>query len=100
MAGVAQKRAVAAYRRRLKQDGFARFEVIAQERDKLLLRALARRLAQGDAEAERLRASLSEGVAPESTTTGGVLAWLRRSPLVGAGLDLSRPVVAERKIDL
>jgi hypothetical protein len=31
---------------------------------------------------------------------GGILAALRRSPLVGAGVDVPRPLTAGRKVDL
>jgi len=31
---------------------------------------------------------------------GGILEALRRSPLVGADLDLNRPLAAGRKVDL
>jgi hypothetical protein len=39
-------------------------------------------------------------VAGEPPKTGGILVALRRSPLVGADLDLSRPREEGRKIDL
>jgi len=37
------------------------------------------------------------GVEPKQ---GGILSALRRSPLVGADLDLRRPRAAARKVDL
>ncbi len=70
--------------------GLARFEVQAPETDRALLRALARRLAAGGPDAAHARATLERLVTPEPPATGGILAALRRSPLVGADLDLSR----------
>ena len=70
--------------------GLARFEVQAPETDRALLRALARRLAAGRPDAAHARATLERLITPEPPATGGILAALRRSPLVGADLDLSR----------
>ncbi len=95
-----QKRALRNYRRRLGQRGFARFEVLGLERDRALIRSLAKRLAQDDAEAARIRATVNRTVAGEKSRKGGVLAALRRSPLVGANLDLKRSPEGGRKIDL
>lgn len=39
-------------------------------------------------------------LAGESPKTGGILAALRRSPLVGAGLDFARQREDGRKVDL
>jgi hypothetical protein len=77
-----------------------RVEVRAIEADRPLVRALARRLSEGGPDAERLRTLVSQALAPDPTETGGVLAALRRSPLVGADLDLSRETVGERRVDL
>ena len=38
--------------------------------------------------------------AGEPPNKGGILNALRRSPLVGADLNLKRPVLAGRKVDL
>ncbi|MBX9702281.1 MAG: hypothetical protein K2X74_22785 [Acetobacteraceae bacterium] len=87
----AQRRAIAAHRRRLAERGLGRFEVRGLDADKDLIRGIARRLAANDAEAGALRAELAQRVgAGEPPRIGGVLAALRRSPLVGADLDLSR----------
>ena len=51
-------------------------------------------------EASELRATMSKSVAGEPPKPGGILAALRRSPLVGADLDLSRPREKGRKVDL
>ncbi|PPQ31853.1 hypothetical protein [Rhodopila globiformis] len=89
--GNSQSRAIRAYRARLGERGLARFEVLGREADRDLIRALARRLAQEGPEASRLRAAVSQAIAGEPPRTGGILAALRRSPLVGADLDLQRP---------
>lgn len=95
-----QKRALRNYRNRLRKRGEARFEVLGLERDRKLIRSLAKRLARNDAEAGRIRASISRSVAGEPPKKGGILAALRRSPLVGAGLDLRRSREPGRKVDL
>jgi hypothetical protein len=43
---------------------------------------------------------VSKSVVGEPTKPGGILAALRRSPLVGADLNLSRPHEEGRKVDL
>ncbi|MFL5285799.1 MAG: hypothetical protein ACJ8AW_33690 [Rhodopila sp.] len=86
-----QKRAIRNYRTRLGERGLARFEVLGREADRDLIRSLARRLAEAGPEASRLRAAVTQAIAGEPPRTGGILAALRRSPLVGAELDLQRP---------
>lgn len=44
---------------------------------------------------EELDAAIAEGAADSTAETGGILAALRRSPLVGAALDLSREDAGE-----
>jgi hypothetical protein len=95
-----QKRALQNYRRRLKVRRMARFEVLGLHADRGLIRALAKRLAEGDTEAVRIRAEIDRTVAGEPRNTGGILAALRRSPLVGSDLDLRRALVTGRKVDL
>ncbi|RWN62636.1 hypothetical protein [Mesorhizobium sp.] len=58
------------------------------------------RLSEDTPEASVLRATVSKSIAGEPPNLGGILAALRRSPLVGADLDLSRPREEGRKIDL
>ncbi|MDD3446176.1 MAG: hypothetical protein PHS60_12250 [Zavarzinia sp.] len=96
----AQKQAVRNYRSRLGEKGLARFEVLGRDSDRNLIRALARRLAEDSAEARHLRATLSQAMAGEPPRKGGILAALRRSPLVDADLDLTRPRDEGRKVDL
>jgi hypothetical protein len=95
-----QKRAVANNRRRLADRGMARYEVRGLEADKELVRKLAKRLAANDSDAQRLRAEVAERVAGGELRRGGIWAALRRSPAVGADLDLTREVVPERDADL
>jgi hypothetical protein len=95
-----QKRAIQNYRSRLSERGLARFEVIGREDDRGLIRSLARRLAEGGPEADRIRASVSRTISGEPPRTGGILAALRRSPLIDADLDLGRADAEAREIDL
>jgi hypothetical protein len=76
--------------------GLSRYEVLGLSTDRELIRSLARRLAEDSPEASRLRVA----VAGEPSKKGGILAELRRSPLVGAGLNLTRPRDEGRKIEL
>lgn len=86
-----QTKAVQDYRSRLRERGLARFEVIGREADRDLIRSLARRLAEDGPDASELRALVLQSLAGAPPKPGGILAALRRSPLVGADLDLSRP---------
>lgn len=100
MSSAAQKQAIQNYRDRLTQRGVARFEVQALEADRELIRVLARRLADGGPDAERARAMVQKIVAGEAPAPGGILKALRRSPLVGADLDLTRAREEGREVDL
>jgi hypothetical protein len=100
MGNAAQKRAIQNYRARLTQRGFTRFEVMALDSDRELIRTLARRLAEEGPEAEQVRTAVKTAVAGEPPKPGRILTALRRSPLVGAELDLSRPREEGRKVDL
>ena len=100
MGNAAQKRAIQNYRARLTQRGFTRFEVMALDSDRELIRTLARRLAEEGPEAEQVRSAVKTAVAGEPPMPGNILTALRRSPLVGAKLDLSRPREEGRKVDL
>jgi hypothetical protein len=85
-----QKRAIKNYRHRLTERGMARFEVLALEADRDLIRSLAKRLAEDGPEANRIRSIVSRSVEGTPPLKGGILEALRRSPLVGADLDLTR----------
>jgi len=95
-----QKRAIQNYRSRLSERGLARFEVLGRDADRDLIRSLARRLAEEGPEAAHLRAAVSRTIAGDPPRKGGILAALRRSPLVDAGLDLTRSREEGREIDL
>ena len=95
-----QKCAIRNCRSRLGERGLARFEVLGRDADRELIRALARRLAEDSAEASRLRAIIGRSVASEPPKKGGILAALRRSPLVGADLDLGRPREEGRNVEI
>lgn len=98
--GSSQRRAAQNYRSRLGERGLARFEVLARDEDRDLRRSLARRLAEDGPEASRLRAAVSQTIAGEPPKKGGILAALRRSPLVGADLDLVRLREAGRDLEI
>lgn len=100
MSNSSQKRAIEGYRRRLNERGLARFEVLGLDGDRELVRSVARRLAQGDEEARRLRAEIARTVAGEPPRRGGILEALRRSPLVGADLELTREETPGRDVAL
>lgn len=100
MSDTAQKRALRNYRTRLVKRGMARFEVLGLDSDRDLIRTLAKRLAEDDPEAARLRKAVSQTIVGESPSKGGILAALRRSPLVEADLDLTRSREAGRKVEL
>ncbi len=95
-----QKRAIQNYRSRLGERGLARFEVLGLDSDKVLIRDMARRLAEGGAQSAELRDVLTKTVSGEPPKMGGVYAWLRSSPLVGADIDLERVRADVREIDL
>jgi len=100
MGDTAQKKALRNYRSRLVKRGMARFEVLGLDADRDLIRSLAKRLAEDDPEATRIRATVSLTIGSEPPRKGGILAALRRSPLVGADLNLARSHEAGRKVNL
>ena len=95
-----QTRAIANYRKRLTQRGMARFEVLGLSTDREMIRSLARQLAEDNPEAQQIRASVHRCIQSPPLNKGGILAALRRSPLVGADLKLARPRIDGRKVDL
>lgn len=98
--GKAQRDAIQNYRSRLSERGLARFEVLGRDTDRDLIRSLARQLTADTPEASELRATISKSVAGEPAVKGGILAALRRSPLVGADLDLQRSPDGGRSIEV
>jgi len=100
MSTLPQKRALRRYRKRLTQRGMARFEVLGLDADRELIRSLAKRLAGDALDSARIRATVRSTISGEQPKKGGILNALRRSPLVGADLDLSRPPTPGRRVDL
>ncbi|MBO0661760.1 hypothetical protein J1C48_04160 [Jiella sp. CQZ9-1] len=68
----------------------ARFEVLGRHEDRDLIQSFAHRLAGDGADAARLRTILDRETVKVPSQTGRILSALRRSPLVGSDLDLSR----------
>src|SRR5215217_2542485 len=95
-----QKRSLRNYRSRLTKRGMARFEVLGLDADRDLIRSLAKRLAADGPDAAQIRAAVSRTIGGDPPTKGGILAALRRSPLVRADLDLARSREGGRKVDL
>jgi hypothetical protein len=100
MSNTSQKHAIKNYRDRLAKRGMARFEVLAPEADRDLIRSLAKRLADDGPDAARIRSVVSRSINGALPVKGGILQALRRSPLVGADLDLTRSHETGRKVDL
>lgn len=100
MGNPAQTRATRNYRARLTHKGFKRFEIMALETDRELIRSLARHLASDGPEADEARQTVQALVSSKPPTSGGVLDALRRSPLVGTDIDLSRSREDGRGVDL
>lgn len=97
---MAQKRAITNYRSRLLGQGIVRFELQAFEADRDLIRALARKLVEEGPDAGQIRRMMQQIVSGDPRKPGGILAALRRSPLVGADLDLTRRREGGREFDL
>ena len=95
-----QKRAVQNYRTRLSARGVIRYEVLGLEGDRDMIRSLARRLAEAGPEASSLRVTVNNTLTGEPPKKGGILAALRRSPLVEADLDLARSFEEGRKVEI
>ena len=60
-----QRRAIDNYRNRLTERGMARFEVIGRDDDRELIRSVAKRLAEGGADADRSRAAVNQSLSGE-----------------------------------
>lgn len=95
-----QKRAIKNYRDRLSHQGLARFEVLGLSKDRELIRSVAKRLSENSPAASQLRAAVRRSIFGDTPTKGGILAALRRSPLVDTELDIVRPVTRGRKVDV
>ncbi|MDI4662861.1 hypothetical protein K9U40_00695 [Xanthobacter autotrophicus] len=100
MSKSSQQRAIANFRNRLAEKGLVRFEVTGRDSDRDLVRTLARRLAEGGPDSDRLRAVVNQNVGGEPPKKGGILKALLASPLIGSELDLTRPREEGRKVDI
>jgi len=100
MSTLPQKRALSRYRKRLARQGMARFEVLGLDADRELIRSLAKRLAGDAPDSMQIRATVRRTMAGEQPKRGGILNALRRSPMVGADLNLDRPLTPGRRVDL
>ncbi len=74
--------------------------MLGRDVDRDLIRSIARRLAEDTPEASELRATINKAISGDPPRKGGILAALRRSPLVGANLDLTRPREEGRKVNI
>jgi len=95
-----QRRALDNYRSRLTERGMSRFEVIGRDADRALIRSVAKRLAEGGVDADRLRAAVNQSISGEPPRKGGILKALLASRLGGSELDLPRPRDKSRKVDI
>lgn len=100
MANTSQKRAIENYRKRLRQRGITRFEVLGLNTDRGLIRCLAKRLTENGPDARRIRPQVSQTIAGSSRKKGGLLAVLRLPRMAGLELEIERPFETGRKIDL
>jgi hypothetical protein len=78
----------------------ARFEVIGRQDDRELIRSVAKCLAEGGADADRLRAAVNQTISGVPPGKGGILKALLASPLIGSEIDLTRPREEGRKVDI
>jgi hypothetical protein len=95
-----QQRAIANFRNRLAEKGLVRFEVTGRDSDRDLVRTVARRLAEGGPESDRLRSVVNQTISARPPRKGGILKALLASPLIGSELDLTRPREEGRKVDI
>ncbi|MFT3986593.1 hypothetical protein [Aestuariivirga sp.] len=95
-----QRRAIDNYRSRLTARGMARFEVVGRDKDRQLIRMVARLLAKGGSDADRLRAAVTQTIPGEPPVKGGILRALLASPLMGSDIDTSRPYEEGRQADI
>lgn len=95
-----QQRAVANFRNRLAKKGLVRFEVTGRDSDRDLVRTVARRLAEGGPESDRLRSVVNQTISGVPPRKGGIVQALLASPLIGSELDLTRPREEGRKVDI
>lgn len=85
---------------RLTKRGIARFEVLGRNEDRELIRALARRLAEGGPEAAQARSAVQRAVRGSGEGAGSLLAALLRAPPELADIEFERCRDEGRKADL
>ena len=92
---------VARHRTRVAASGSKRVEVTVPSRDAALVKAIAGALRSGGEDAKRIRDSLQPIVSSSKAKTGSELvAFFRRSPLVGADLQVERDESTDRSAEL
>ena len=92
---------VARHRTRVAASGSKRVEVTVPSRDAALVKAIAGALRSGGEDAKRIRDSLQPIVSSSKAKTGSELvAFFRRSPLVGADLQVERDESTGRSAEL
>jgi hypothetical protein len=94
-----QAKAVAKYRDRLANKGMARFEVLGRKADRMLIRDVARAIAENDEKNAAFREFAEKIVEENQPKRGSILAAFRRAPWVGAELDLTRSTDDARMIE-
>ena len=77
-----------------------RFEVVAREGDRELVRALAKKLSEGSPEAEKIRETFGRPSEKYVPKKGGIIEELLMSPLAGSGVKFKRYRGPWRKVDL
>lgn len=96
-----QKGRVARHRTRVAASGSKRVEVTVPTCDAGLVKAIAGALRSGGEDAKRIRDSLQPIVSSSKAKTGSELvAFFRKSPLVGADLQIERDASTGRPADL
>lgn len=88
------------YRSRLFLRGMVRFEIIARETDRHLIRLFAKQLSEDSPNADRLRETVRRGLLRGEARAGTILQALRRSPLVGDDVIPPRRFELGRELDL
>ena len=96
----AQKRAIKNYRASLAERGLARFEVVAREADRELVRALVKELVEDGPQSGKIREAMSPPTEKYVPKKGGIYEALRKSPMVGSGVKFQRYRGPGRKVDL
>ena len=92
---------VARHRTKVAAEGSKRVEVTVPTRDANLVKAIAGALRSGGVDAKRIRDSLRPMLsAPKAKTGSELVAFFRKSPLVGADLQTERDTSTGRSADL